>query len=286
VSQPNRAGTAWRRQVRKEWSKAAASWEQHESSLLYFTGGVDPVLLPALGLAPGQRVLDLGCGPGEPALTIARWIAPRGRVLGIDISAPMLAVARRRARVFHVTNARFRAGDLERMRLRPRSFDRVVGRFSLMFVADVAATLERVHGLLARGGRAAFAVWGPESENPHFQIVARAVRPLLREPPPDPETIAHPLRLWRPGRLARLMREAGFRGVRVAKAWSAEVHADPDSYTRERFDSSVSIARILKDLSPHGRAALYRRVRNEAARHRSGGIVRLLGMAWVVSGRV
>jgi SAM-dependent methyltransferase len=270
--------------VRREWSKAAASWEQHEASLLYFTGGVDPVLLRALDLKPGQRVLDIGCGPGEPALTIARWIAPRGRVLGVDISPPMLAVARRRARVFHVTNARFRTGDLERMRLRPRSFDRVVGRFSLMFVADVAAALERIHALLAPGGRAAFAVWGPESENPHFQIVARAVRPLLREPPPDPETFAHPLRLGRRGRLARLMRGAGFRGVRVAKAWSAEVHSDPDSYTRERFDSSVSIARILNDLSRAQRAALYRRVRNEAARHRSGGIVRLLGMAWIVSG--
>src|SRR5439155_21968064 len=93
--------------VRAEWTHGGAAWERWEPVLLHSLAAVDPVLLRSLELRPRMRVLDVGSGLGEPALTIARWIEPGGSVLGLDISPSMIDVARRRARLLRISNAWF-----------------------------------------------------------------------------------------------------------------------------------------------------------------------------------
>ncbi|TMQ66096.1 MAG: methyltransferase domain-containing protein [Candidatus Eisenbacteria bacterium] len=280
---PPLGGARWVRQVRRDWNRAATAWERWETQVLHSLAAVDPALLRALALRPGQRVLDFGCGSGEPALAIAELVLPRGSVLGIDIAQPMLAIARRRARLRGIRNVRFRRGDIARG-LAGR-FDRAVSRYGLMFVEDVPLALTRVRRCLMPGGRLALAVWGPLARNPLFQVRAEAVRPFLKEPPPDPERVPHPLRLARPGLLPRLMREAGFRSVVVRGVRAPFVYRDADDYVGFNLGVPGPLQDLERSLSRRGRLELRRRLARGVGRYRNGAVLRVPGLAWVVVGR-
>ena len=277
------AGRAWVRQVRRDWTTGAQAWERWEPQLLHSLSAVDTHLFRALELAPGQRVLDFGCGSGEPTLALAPLVAP-GQVIGVDLAATMLAVARKRARLRRAGNVRFVRGDIARLTL-PGRFDRVVSRYGLMFVDDVDLTLNHLRRALRPGGRIAVAVWGPMERNPFFQIRAAAARPFLTSPPPDLEQVPGPLRLARPGLLARLMRRAGFRAVRTREARVAFVYDGVDDYFEFNFLVPGPLKELRDELTPRKRVALRRRVARGLAPYVDGDLLRLPGHAWVVSGQ-
>ncbi len=273
----------WIRQVRRDWTAGAHSWERREPQLLHSLAAVDSFLVRALDLRPGHRLLDFGCGSGEPTLAFAPLVAP-ATVLGLDISPTMLAIARRRARLRGIRNVRFRRGDIARARLRGR-FDRAVSRYGLMFVDDVPLTLEHLRKSLKPGGRVAFAVWGPIERNALFAARAWAAGPFVKESPPDPEQSPGPLRLARPGLLPRLMRHAGFRQVHTLGVHAPITYRDVDEYVESNFCTPGPLKDLHDSLTRRQRAQLRRRV-ERALRSYSGGILlRLPGFAWVVSGR-
>ena len=250
---------------------------------MHSLSAVNPALIRALDLRPGQRVVDLGCGSGDPALEIAQWVGPRGSVLGIDLSPEMLATAGRRARLLGLKNVRFRRADIARVSHSGARFDRAVSRFSLMFVDDVPRTLERMRGTLKRGGRVAIAVWGPVAANPGTRLRADATRPFEKDPPADPEQTAHPMRLARPGLLPRLMRRAGFVRVRAEAVRVCWVYPSLEDYVRLQIDTSL--ADLHESLSPANRRRLRERLRRAFRRFESGQVVRYPGQTWVVSGQ-
>ncbi|MGH7730702.1 MAG: class I SAM-dependent methyltransferase, partial [Candidatus Eiseniibacteriota bacterium] len=271
--------------TRRYWDRATLRWERFEPQLMYAMSAVDPTLLRALAPKPGQRVLDAGCGTGEPALAIAQWVAPRGSVLGLDLSPRMLAIARLRARQRGVTNVRFRPADLGRVRLPRARFHGVVSRFGLMFVEDIPGALGALRAALRPGGRAAFAVWGPMRKNPVSRLSAEAVRPFLEEPPPPPESGPHPLRLGRRGALASLMRQAGFRGVATQGVGAPYVYGSEEEFLTMNLSYPNPLRDVYLSLSPRDRRRLRARFARGIRRFRSGQVVRVPGFAWVVTGR-
>jgi len=274
-------GRAWVRQVRRDWIEGAAVWERWEPQLLYSLAAVDPHLVRALDVRPRQRVLDFGCGSGEPALAIAPLVAP-GSVVGLDLSPAMLAIARRRAKLRGVRNVRFRRGDIARIRI-AGSFDRAVARYGLMFVDDIPLALARLRRLLKPRGRIALAVWGPADRNPWYVVRARAARPFLTEPPPDPEHVPGPLRLARPGLLPRLLRGAGFRNVQARGVSAPLVYRGEEEYVES---SAQGALRVLHDsLSRRRQVELSRRLARGIRPFRDGALLRIPGFAWVVSAR-
>jgi SAM-dependent methyltransferase len=274
---------AERRREREFWNRVITTgWERWEPVLQHSLGAVDPVLFRALDLASGRRVADLACGIGDPALAIARWVGPRGRVLGVDISAPMLAVARLRARLLGLRNVRFRRGDLSRFDAGGRGFDGVTSRFGLMFADDIPRALERMRHALKPGGRIALAVWGPLERNPAARLRSEAVRPFLQAPPPDPEKSAHPMRLGRPGLLPRLVRRAGFLRVRAEAAPTCGVYPSLEDFVRIQTETALS--ETFRRLGRADRRRLCERLSRRFARFRHGEVLRVPGLAWVVSG--
>ena len=249
---------------------------------MYSLSTVNPILFRALELKAGQRVLDVGCGTGDPALALAQWVGPRGRVVGIDNAAAMLAVARRRARLLRLRNLRFVRGDLDRLALGGR-FHRASARYALMFAADPVQALRSIRASLAPGGILAAAVWGPRAKNPGQYLRDDAVRPFLKEPPPDPETRAHPMRLGRPGLLPRLFRQAGFRAVKVEAAPVGSVYSSLEELASMQCGSAL--AETWLELPPAGRRRLTARLVSRFRRFQAGPVVRVPGHSWVVSGR-
>jgi len=270
---------------RSYWDRATLRWESCEPQLLHALSGVDPALIRSLAPASGQRILDVGCGQGDPAITFAQLVAPRGRVTGLDISPGMLAIARKRARLRGVANLRFRVSDLMRARLPQRRYDGVYSRFGLMFAADIPRALENLRAALRPGGRAAFAVWGPLARNPWSRLSYEAMRPFQKTLPPPPEAGPHPMRLGRKGLLPRLMRRAGFRNIATVGVRTSLVFASDLECLRLYIGFPNPVQDLYLSLPDRDRARLRARMLRGIRRFRSGPIIRIPEFAWVVSGR-
>jgi len=154
-----------------------------------------------------------------------------------------------------------------------------------MFVEDMPATLERLLAALVPGGRIALAVWGPVERNPLYRIRTEAARPFLERPPADVETVPGPLRLSRPGLLARLMRRAGFSAVRAQGVQAPFVLRDEEDYFAMNFGVHGPLKALYDSLGRAGRVQLRRRVSRALRPYHDGALLRLPGFSWVVSGR-
>ena len=140
-------------------------------------------IIDALAPKAGERVLDIGCGNGALALAIASLVAPDGGVVGLDISGPMLANARRRADATGAVNISFEKGDAQIHPITEQSFDAVVSRFGVMFFEDPIAAFTNLHRALKPGGRLAFTCWQDLFNNEWIMVPAGAA--LQHVPMPD-----------------------------------------------------------------------------------------------------
>src|SRR5438034_430905 len=147
--------------VRDEWQAVAGGWRRWEPMLQSFTWPMSLRMGAAAAIGPGQRVLDVGCGMGDPTLQVAVLVGPHGRVLGIDVAEGMIATARERAAALGLAHVEFRTADVMTMDLPADSFDAVLGRWSLIYVADPPAALARLRGALVSAGRIALSASAP-----------------------------------------------------------------------------------------------------------------------------
>jgi SAM-dependent methyltransferase len=156
-------------------------------------------------------VLDIGCGTGETARLAARK-AVRGRVVGIDISEPMLTQARLRAREDGLSNVTFERGDAQVYAFADGEFDVAVSRGGVMFFADLVAAFANIARALRRGGRLAFL--GPQPPRPDgdYARATAALTPWLRMPSPAAKGM---MSLVEPSRIRQVLDEAGFVDVTV-----------------------------------------------------------------------
>ena len=120
-----------------------------------YWGAISLEVLQRAGIAPGMRLLDLGCGAGDFSLLAADLVGPSGSVLGIDRSAEAVQRATERAASLNAKPVRFEVSDVESINL-SLEFDAVIGRFVLMYVADPTTTLRRMIDRLTPGGIVAF----------------------------------------------------------------------------------------------------------------------------------
>jgi arsenite methyltransferase len=160
----------------------------------------------ALGAQPGDRVLDVGCGPGFYSRELLDQVGPEGSVTGIDQSPQMLAVARRRSEGF--VNARFEEGDATSLPVPSDSFDRALSVQVLEYVADIPRALAEMHRALRPGGRVVICDVDWATVSWHSEDAGRMDRVLRAWD----EHLAH---ASLPRTLAPSLRAAGFEDVRM-----------------------------------------------------------------------
>lgn len=179
-----------------------------------------------LGLRPGDRVLDVCSGTGASALPCARAVGPSGTVVGVDISKPLLDIARSKARKEHLANIRFVEADMAELDFPEASFDVVVIVFGIFFAPDMVAQIHRLTRLLRPGGVLAVTTWGPRLFAPlysTFLASARARRTWHEEYRPWD-------RLETVDQVAQLMRAADLADIDVTLECSVESLAAPDDW--------------------------------------------------------
>lgn len=142
----------------------------------------DEILFGAAGLETGLDVLDVGCGCGTTSLLAASKVGKAGTVVGADVSAPMLDVARRRSQ--SKPNVSFVEADAQTHDFGSRSFDRIVSRFGVMFFADTTAAFSNLGRSAKKGGQLTFVCWQEPSRNPWFSFAGRAVAGFVDLPRP------------------------------------------------------------------------------------------------------
>jgi SAM-dependent methyltransferase len=108
-------------------------------------------LFDRLGVTDGMRCLDFGCGGGDVALELARRVGPGGRVVGADLDATKLEIARREAAELGINNVEFRRHDIREFQP-AAEYDLVYVRFLLTHLPDPAAAVATFHRALRPGG--------------------------------------------------------------------------------------------------------------------------------------
>ena len=203
-------------------------------------------------IGPGQSVLDIGTGVGEPALTAARRVGPSGRVVAVDQASRMLGVARRRMAAVGLANVEFLEADAEALELPPGAFDAILARWSLMFLPDVAGTLRRLRAALAPGGRLAAAVWDVPERVPLMTRPVEILQRALHFPSP-PTDQPGPFALADTQALRAKLNEAGFEDVRVEPRDVVFRFASPAEYAEFVLDVSGGVQALVAQGTPRER---------------------------------
>ncbi|HWA62483.1 MAG TPA: methyltransferase domain-containing protein, partial [Caulobacteraceae bacterium] len=166
---------------------AGATWVAMQDKLDRQIAGVGAATIAVLDPRPGEKILDVGCGCGASSLELARAVGATGEVLGLDISAPMLEVARRRAAEAGLAQARFQVGDAQVWPFEPGTYDALFSRFGVMFFADPTAAFSNLRRALKPDGRMTFLCWRTVADNPIMTVPGAAAAKLFpAEPPASP----------------------------------------------------------------------------------------------------
>lgn len=199
--------------VSTEWQLA------HDAALRYQEILVPVVLAPAArilvrhaAIAPGETVLDAGCGTGLVARLAAERAGPAGRVVAIDLNAGMIEVARALPPP-QGAPVEWREARAEASGLPHASIDVAACAQTLQFIPDKAAALVEMRRVLRPGGRLAIACWAAMSRSPYFVALVAGIERHFGAAAAAGITAV--FGLSDEARLAALLRDAGFRDVRV-----------------------------------------------------------------------
>src|SRR6202050_2004066 len=150
-------------QQKAAWDDSAEGWKRWWPTFERAAQTVNDRLVELAGVRAGNRVLDIATGSGEPALTAARAVGPSGRVVAVDMSPGMLAIARERIDAARLNNVDLVESDAEALQRDPHPapapFDPVRCRWGLLFMPDLDGVVRGLHRALKPGGHFTTAVW-------------------------------------------------------------------------------------------------------------------------------
>lgn len=173
---------------------------------------VTEALMRQAAARPGEAALDIGCGAAPTTAMLAEAVGERGRVVGVDVSKPLLALGRERHQRFGQRITLIEA-DAASHPFKPE-FDVGVSRFGVMFFDAPEAAFANIRRAFKPGGRLVFACWQEPDKNPWMAEFHRAAAPYL--PPPEvrpPPDAPGPFAFADGPRVMRILQQAGFHDV-------------------------------------------------------------------------
>jgi len=258
-------------------------WADRQQAQDILLAPVSGVLIDRAKVKAGERIVDVGCGCGSTTIALSQKVGPPGRVLGIDISAPMLARARQMAPAG--TPVDFVLADATVYPFDPASFDLLASRFGVMFFAEPAVSFANMRRALRPTGRLAFACWQEPRDNPFFMVPLQAVYkhapklPQLGPEDPGPFSFASEARVH------RILGEAGFSGIEMEPC-----NLSLDIAVGRGLDAAVEAAleigpaaRAVAEQPPDVRAAAAISIREALAPFARGQAVPLAASIWIVT---
>jgi SAM-dependent methyltransferase len=268
--------------------EAGRRWVEHDAQLERSIGALTPLLLERVGDMRGARALDIGCGCGNQTLALARHLGAGAHVTGVDISRPMLDVARARAAPGAApARVDFLLADAAVHRLAAPGFDLLFSRFGVMFFADPVAAFRNLHAGCVPGARLVFCCWQAPALNDWISLPMRALLPHVPAPAPTDPHAPGPFAFADATRVGSLLREAGFGEVHCEGLETPLCFAEGGS-AAEAADALVQAGPVAVLLAPLDEACRERAMADARAalapHYRDGGLW-LRSAVWLVSAR-
>ncbi|MDT9687703.1 class I SAM-dependent methyltransferase [Streptomyces sp. P9(2023)] len=260
-----------------------AHWARNQDRWDAVNGGFDEHLLAAAALDGHTHVLDVGCGAGATTRTAARRAA-HGRVLGLDLSGPMLGRARESARRENVGNVTFERGDAQVHAFEPGVFDVAISRFGVMFFADPVAAFANIGRALRPVGRLAF-VCAAEAEGNEWLRAFAELRDLLTlggfGAPGGPGMFS----LADPATVREVLGAAGYEDIGVTHVeaygtWGRDAE-DAAGFLLDTGPGRHLLGQVGPDVQERAR----QRLTDTLRAHTANGAVSLRSTAWLVTAR-
>jgi SAM-dependent methyltransferase len=226
----------------EQWEEAAPGWVRRQAEIRAFGAPVAHWMVQAIQPQPGERILELAAGLGEPGMLAAELVAPVGGVIVSDQAEGMLEGARARALELGLTNIEFQVFGAEWIDLPVASVDAVLCRWGYMLMDDPLAALRETRRVLRPGGHVALAVWDTLAKNPWAQLpgLELAARGLTQ---PPVEGTPGPFALGDTDRVRELLEEAGFTEIELGA-----IAVERRSPTFEDFwEETLDISRNFHD---------------------------------------
>ena len=230
------------------------------------------------------RLLDVGTGIGEPAISAAARMRSFGRVTALDRDPRMIELARARALARGLDNIDFVVGDIDTIGLDAASMDSIVARWSLMFVADLPAALADLGRILRPGGYLAVACWTGAEQAPALSLARRAVYEHFGWPGPP---LNSAFNLADNRALRQSLLQAGFVEVYGEQVPVVYEYDSVSDYIQNRLDLTGPFWDGMESASPAEREAVIEAIAAAAEPHRTAsGIYRFENLAYCMCARV
>jgi SAM-dependent methyltransferase len=268
-----------------DWAaERGEKWRAQLSGMEAMLATVDEPLIEALRLDAPYRIADIGCGGGGTTLEILRQAPAGSAVYGFDISQALIDTARARIRPDD-RDVAFAVANVATAPAPELPYDRLVSRFGVMFYDDPPAAFSNLVRWLAPGGRFAFAVWGPQSQNPWTSSLREVISEIIDAPPPDPEAPG-PFRYADAGKLLTLLNQAGFGDLDV-RDWRGSLPIGGGLPAAEAANfalASFSAGELLSEAGDEAIEEARRALTARFSHHQKDGVVRMDACVHILTG--
>jgi SAM-dependent methyltransferase len=262
---------------------AGERWASAQDRIDHHLGLITEALVEVAAPKEGERILDIGCGGGTTAFMLRERLGPNGAVTGIDISAPILTVARARC---HAANADVAFIEADASAYEFQSvFDLTFSRFGVMFFADPVTAFANIRKSLVANGRLAFVCWRAFKENDWSFVPYMGAKDLLPPQEPMDPNAPGPFAFADDTRVRSVLEEAGFKNV-VVKPHDTIVNlgATVEGAVTEALTIGP-LARAAAELNDATKAKIRERIAPELERYQTPNGITPPAAVWLVKAR-
>jgi ubiquinone/menaquinone biosynthesis C-methylase UbiE len=245
---------------------------------------VTDALVENAGIIRGYHVLDVGTGPGEPALSIAELLGSEGTVAGIDPAPEMVSAAMRAAERLRLCNINFQTAPADNLPFSSATFDAVVSRFAVMFFRSPIDGIREMLRVLKPGRKLAVAAWHFADRNPFHYVFSRVVDRYVQSTPTDPNA-PDAFRFAERGKLRNILDEAGVvRPSERVLEFRIEAPVSLDDFWTLRSEMSEKLRTKVATLTEETVREVRAQVFEDLKQYWTGGLISIPAEVIIVSG--